>query len=151
MTTKGTQAAGTGPVGHWRARVGRRGRWTTSVFRFGTDGRALLLEGGTGTGIWWDLGAGRFAFRVLEPLHTDDGRAQGWVVIEQTAVLAGPGPVSRSVPTGDAFAGSDPARGCFAVDAFTSTGLSTVHDGRGTVLRRLPVRINAVTTRPAVW
>ncbi|MFJ1595028.1 hypothetical protein ACIOD0_32995 [Kitasatospora albolonga] len=117
MTHRGQECAGARPLGRWNAEVERRGRWTASVFHFAADGTALLLEGGPGEGRWTDLGAGRFAFRVVEPLYGDDGRGTGRVVIEQTAVLAGP--------------------------SFTSTGLSTVHDDRGRVVRRLPVRITA--------
>ncbi|WP_411081356.1 hypothetical protein [Streptomyces sp. cmx-18-6] len=95
----------------------RRGRTTASVFHFAVDGTALLLGGGTGAGTWEELGPGRFAFRVVEPMFGDDGRCTGWVVIEQTAVLAGP--------------------------RFTSSGVSTVHDAQERVVRRLPVRITA--------
>ncbi|MFF9149756.1 hypothetical protein ACF1BN_33440 [Streptomyces sp. NPDC014861] len=112
-----------GPVGRWSVRVERRGRWTTSVFRFAADGTALLLEGGTGTGVWWDLGAGRFGFRVVEPLAGDDGRGAGRVVIAQTAVLAG--------------------------RAFTGDGVSTVHDAADRVVRRLRVRVEATALPPA--
>ncbi|MEU8994335.1 hypothetical protein AB0C95_05850 [Streptomyces caniferus] len=104
-------------AGTWRALVRRPRETSTSTFVFTPRGAALLLSGTAGCGSWSATGTSAFSYRITEPLIDADGRCTGWVDIDQTGVCRGA--------------------------AFTSCGVSRIHDARGVLRYRVPVAIIA--------
>ncbi|MGW7488811.1 hypothetical protein [Streptomyces sp. NPDC054786] len=105
------------PAGAWRALVRRPRETSAGTFVFTPRGSALLLSGTAGCGSWRLTGASAFCYRITEPLFDADGRCTGWVDIDQTAVCRGA--------------------------AFTSCGVSRVHDAHGVLRYRVPVAVTA--------
>uniref|UniRef100_A0AAU3GQY1 Htaa domain-containing protein n=1 Tax=Streptomyces sp. NBC_01401 TaxID=2903854 RepID=A0AAU3GQY1_9ACTN len=103
--TSSSHRASSSPVGRWELEVSFEGDTYTSSAQFTPAGRAFLPNGGAGR--WTSTGAGRFTFRIAEPIFDGSGNYLGWVDVSQTAVLSSDGTTFTSSGTSRQYDPSD--------------------------------------------
>ncbi|WP_244417485.1 hypothetical protein [Streptomyces hygroscopicus] len=100
------RAAAASPVGRWALKVSFEGHTYDSTVQFTPGGTAFIVGGGAGS--WSRTGAGRFTFRIAEPMWSAQGDYLGRVSVDQSARL-----------TGDTFTSSGVSRQYDADDVLT--------------------------------